>query len=671
MTNAWTQAATGCTATPQRAGADPYQVATSRATAKPRPPPRRQAPLPPPANYPQAGTTQPHAVSSVDYTGAASRPSDSFTYNAGGYTQTRKVNGTDQTLTWDAEGHLETTTQAGLTTSYVYDADGNRILRRDANGTTLYLGDTEIHRNGTAASDGTRYYSHNGGTVAVRTMAGLTWLSADHHDTNQATIDSDTLSMTRRRTMPFGEPRGTQPGTWPGQKGVVGGTLDPTGLTHIGAREYDPTQGRFISVDPLFDLSDPQSWNAYAYANNNPSSITDPSGLGNACVIDDSCGNFDPRQPTHQPDDDDDDDPGQKPLPTQEDVDKAHDIENKTTLDVVKEAAGQIVISLLGIDNIMGCIEGDAGACFWAMIDLFPVGKAASRAWRSLEMIKGITRAIRAVKALNKERKWAKEVLEAEKAAKKGADDLLAGACKVNSFAAGTLVLMADGTTKPIDQIEVGDQLTVTDPESGVTAAHKVTQVHINNDTALTDLTVSTEGTGAVVIKTTDEHPFWNNSTDRWTDAADLRPGDQLHSIDGSGATLVGTRSRTGAATMYNLTVDRVHTYYVLAGKTPVLVHNTGGMDGCSDAAYQGVLYIRDEIAREGAGGSHSWAARMSDDQLADYLDGFVTRGGGQPLKDGAIGWYDADRGVAIIQRGEYSMTGYEMSYVDFLRKLK
>jgi hypothetical protein len=35
------------------------------------------------------------------------------------------------------------------------------------------------------------------------------------------------------------------------------------------------------------------------------------------------------------------------------------------------------------------------------------------------------------------------------------------------------------------------------------------------------------------------------------------------------------------------------------------------------------------------------------------------------------MGWYDADRGVAIIQRGEYSMTGYEMSYEGFLRELK
>lgn len=31
---------------------------------------------------------------------------------------------------------------------------------------------------------------------------------------------------------------------------------------------------------------------------------------------------------------------------------------------------------------------------------------------------------------------------------------------------------------------------------------------------------------------------------------------------------------------MYNLTVERLHTYYVLAGATPVLVHNSGGLCG-------------------------------------------------------------------------------------------
>jgi len=40
-----------------------------------------------------------------------------------------------------------------------------------------------------------------------------------------------------------------------------------------------PTLGRFISVDPVRDLADPQQWNAYTYANGNPVTFSAPSGL--------------------------------------------------------------------------------------------------------------------------------------------------------------------------------------------------------------------------------------------------------------------------------------------------------------------------------------------------------------------------------------------------------
>ncbi|MFJ3926262.1 RHS repeat-associated core domain-containing protein [Streptomyces sp. NPDC090022] len=58
---------------------------------------------------------------------------------------------------------------------------------------------------------------------------------------------------------PFGVPRGTQSAKWAGTKGFVGGTIDATGLTHIGAREYDPTTGRFVSVDPMLEAERPRT----------------------------------------------------------------------------------------------------------------------------------------------------------------------------------------------------------------------------------------------------------------------------------------------------------------------------------------------------------------------------------------------------------------------------
>src|ERR1039458_8621638 len=45
-------------------------------------------------------------------------------------------------------------------------------------------------------------------------------------------------------------------------------------------RYYPNYQGRWLSPDPLAgDISNPQSLNRYAYALNNPTTLTDPTGL--------------------------------------------------------------------------------------------------------------------------------------------------------------------------------------------------------------------------------------------------------------------------------------------------------------------------------------------------------------------------------------------------------
>ncbi|WP_329380440.1 RHS repeat-associated core domain-containing protein [Streptomyces sp. NBC_01716] len=103
-------------------------------------------------------------------------------------------------------------------------------------------------------------------------------MSADHNGTGNLQIDSATQAVTRRHTQPFGEQRGQNPAAWSGEKGFVGGTQDPTGLTHLGARHYDTATGRFISVDPVADFKDPQQINGYAYSSNNPVTFADPDG---------------------------------------------------------------------------------------------------------------------------------------------------------------------------------------------------------------------------------------------------------------------------------------------------------------------------------------------------------------------------------------------------------
>ncbi|OZV74304.1 hypothetical protein CA850_30290 [Micromonospora echinospora] len=220
--------------------------------------------------YPAPGGDRPHAPTAVTGAGA-----QTYAYDAAGNTTVRG----DQRLTWDALGRLAEATENDRTTSFVYDATGQRLIRRDPTATTLYLGDQEVRLDhATGALTGTRHYTHGGTTVAVRTTAGLHWLAGDQQGTAQVSIDATRLTVTKRRFDPFGNPRGTRP-AWPDERGFVGGTIDDsTDLTHLGAREYDPEHGRFISVDPVLG-NEPQLMNGYGYSNNNPVTFSDPTGL--------------------------------------------------------------------------------------------------------------------------------------------------------------------------------------------------------------------------------------------------------------------------------------------------------------------------------------------------------------------------------------------------------
>ncbi|MEV7416660.1 ricin-type beta-trefoil lectin domain protein [Streptomyces sp. NPDC089919] len=197
------------------------------------------------------------------------------------------TDGTDLVL-----GDCATTVPAGqkwsipaTTTTYLYDADGNLLIRRNPGSATLTLGNDELTVNtATQARTGVRYYPVPGGLTIVRTGAGTAAGAfvaqfADHHGTNNLSIDLAGLAVTRNRTDPFGNARGTQPPAWAGNKGFVAGQKDDTtGLTSLGVRLYQPTTGRFISPDPLLSEMDPQQWNGYAYGNNNPVGNSDPDG---------------------------------------------------------------------------------------------------------------------------------------------------------------------------------------------------------------------------------------------------------------------------------------------------------------------------------------------------------------------------------------------------------
>ncbi|UUU31362.1 hypothetical protein JIX56_16425 [Streptomyces sp. CA-210063] len=233
-------------------------------------------------------SAQPHTVKWIGST--PSGKGSSYTYDAAGNTEVRDLATTTQDLTWTSENKLDTITDDGTKTTYVYDADGNRVLENSPSGSTLHLGETELTTNSSGTiTRAARAYAQAGAPTAVRTTTNgattghkLTVLLADHLGTANTTVDlASGQTVTRRAFKPYGEVRGPKPSTWPNRRGYLGVGIDDaaTGLTHIGAREYDQASGRFLSADPVIDIADPLQMNGYTYSNGSPISKSDPTGL--------------------------------------------------------------------------------------------------------------------------------------------------------------------------------------------------------------------------------------------------------------------------------------------------------------------------------------------------------------------------------------------------------
>ncbi|MFF1378519.1 polymorphic toxin-type HINT domain-containing protein [Streptomyces sp. NPDC058308] len=153
-----------------------------------------------------------------------------------------------------------------------------------------------------------------------------------------------------------------------------------------------------------------------------------------------------------------------------------------------------------------------------------------------------------------------------------------AATCASNSFLPGTPVLMADGSAVPIERVHEGDQVLATDPGTGTTQGQPVTDLIVGDgEKNLVKVGVDVDGDSGdrtASLTATDLHPFWTGD-EQWTNAADLTPGTTLRTDSGAPARVDSVTSWTAPAQeVHNLTVAGAHTYYVLAGDTPVLVHN-------------------------------------------------------------------------------------------------
>ncbi|GAA4850841.1 hypothetical protein GCM10023221_32890 [Luteimicrobium xylanilyticum] len=149
--------------------------------------------------------------------------------------------------------------------------------------------------------------------------------------------------------------------------------------------------------------------------------------------------------------------------------------------------------------------------------------------------------------------------------------------CKVSfgtCFTAGTLIHTPHGD-RPIETLRAGDQVYCYDQTTSATTVETVEETFERTTRTLIHLTIAGH-----VLTTTPEHPFMVHELG-WIQATDLHPGDHLITADERHATVDAIETKTAdasdAVTVYNLHVHTHHTYYVLAGNHPVLVHNMAG----------------------------------------------------------------------------------------------
>jgi RHS repeat-associated protein len=474
---------------------------------------------------PAAGTTN----YTYDYRGQAlTAGNKTFTYTKGGRTATAN-------------------TPAG-TTTYKYDGDGRRLSATLGTTKTTFEWDpfyrlaNELDTNGALA----RHYTHGDQPLTAHDpTAAAAYFHTDRLGSVRAVTDATGTVTSAGAWEPYGRPRAAGPNNPNAPPlGWLGQYQDPTGLTHLRARQYDPVAGMFFSPDPAASTS---ISGAYTYGSANPLRYIDITGLFS---WDEALGGI-------------------------QDVSGiVSDVAGVLAIVALATGVGAPIAAVLGgISIAAGAVHagtkaiqayntcnGSKGSCGDAVAEALLSTAAIVPGGR---LIKGAASGVKAMSGASKAAKGADEVA--------GLGTTVAKACSYNSFTADTPVLMADGTKRPIKDVELGDLVIAADPATGERGPRQV--LDLIRHSGYHSMVAIRFADGST-INATDRHPFWVASRMEWMDAIDLSKGDVLITAEGSELTVEALNVSEADLTAYNLTIDGLHTYF--AGDQAVLVHNSG-----------------------------------------------------------------------------------------------
>jgi RHS repeat-associated protein len=220
----------------------------------------------------------------------------SYTYDANGRMITR---GGDD-ITWYSYDKPKKIESGSQSAEFWYGPDRSRYKQEQRTSGSLdatirYVGSLFEFEDPASGSDVYRHYVHAGSrVVALVERIGTTNTKKFLHRDNQGSVTKVTNSAgsvsqalafdawgLRRDPTDWSSLGSPFSGSHETERGYTGHEhLDNVGLIHMNGRVQDPVLGRFISADPFVP-----NHNRYSYVRNNPTSLIDPSGFTEICVM--------------------------------------------------------------------------------------------------------------------------------------------------------------------------------------------------------------------------------------------------------------------------------------------------------------------------------------------------------------------------------------------------
>lgn len=198
-----------------------------------------------------------------------------------------------KSYTYDGANRMTSAAVDGTSYEYGYDATGNRVASVAGASSTSYTWDENnplpmlVEENAGSASGGRSYlYGHD--LISSESGNSESYYHYDGIGSVTNVTDGSGLPQWSYAYEPFGSARSTtkvNPLAVDNLMRYTGEYLDPTGLLHLRARQYDSRLGMFTATDPWpAAVIDPYV-STYAYVSGRPTAMTDPSGLCPWCVL--------------------------------------------------------------------------------------------------------------------------------------------------------------------------------------------------------------------------------------------------------------------------------------------------------------------------------------------------------------------------------------------------